>query len=1184
MPKESGSIDHKLIIEAIERLRKKLLDLSARSNLLSMKHAPTSATYVRVIDEIPDNLYERLNSGKNMQFQALPDSRSKDSIKLNNEKAIKAHAQKHKLNPSYDLPQKSSGEKKHDDSKIQTLMFRNELARRLRILYERHYRRYIRERGINVLNAAFGFVQWYESESSRKERHAPLLLMRLNIERRKNNVFPITSDGDPAISNITFSKRMEKDYGIRLPDFEDEDTPESYFKKVEKILPDRFRVRRWVTVGIFPFQKISMYEDLNPDEWESTNINNLTSHDIIARLFGGRESSNGFPSLQEHDIDQLTLQRKAPGIILDADSSQHSAIVDALGGESFAIQGPPGTGKSQTIVNIISACIAKRKSVLFVAEKQAALDVVAKRLRDRDLGVLLFEPGRKKSAVYEDLKTTWENRNQSLKEQNEKLRSKNPQNEELLKSLAEILSYKKWLSKESSLWGLSYYELIWQYLQARKQNDGNDPYNWPLPPPSKEKMDDYCEFIDRYCDALEQAKDYPHPLGELSNVNPVEADIAILKHEVSDIIRQIKQVPDQYRERLVASFRVATDIFSVFLKFFSPKFRASYESYASAREVLREFDRKYDPQIFFWNPTGDIRGLLKKLGKIRSLDTEKAIAIINRKELESNLQEKDGAFQQFIGKKLGEGKNASAIKANLVFSVVSKGVAGLMSGSRLETIKKSTDAFCRIDKSILDLEKEWVLRTGLTNPIPPGQAIIQSEIVKRKRHIPVRNLIRRANRALLAMKPVWLMSPINVSQLLPRWAKFFDVLIIDEASQMLQEDSLPAIVRAKQIIIVGDREQLPPPPWFNVQEEPDEEDEWQEDSDKSILDLAEEKFSGKRMLRWHYRSRHHSLIAFSNREFYQDRLEVLPSPSESDKTGNLGIEHVHVNGFYKARARINMKEAERVLEETKRCMEETPDLSIAIVAINRTQRDRIQDEFERMADNDSTIQKYLERWSGKLEEFIIKSLENMQGDERDIIIISTVYGPDPKTKKVFQRFGPINTANGHRRLNVLFTRAKRRLLLVSSLASSNIKTTEKSNRGLQVLKAYLEYAASGRLEIGRGEGEPDSDFETMVGEVLSEWGYQPTYQVGVAGYRIDIGVKHKDYKNGYLAGIECDGATFHSSLSARDRDRLRQEQLEALGWRIYRVWSTDWFANPDKETEKMIEWLDERRKTSPMIS
>ena len=228
-------------------------------------------------------------------------------------------------------------------------------------------------------------------------------------------------------------------------------------------------------------------------------------------------------------------------------------------------------------------------------------------------------------------------------------------------------------------------------------------------------------------------------------------------------------------------------------------------------------------------------------------------------------------------------------------------------------------------------------------------------------------------------------------------------------------------------------------------------------------------------------------------------------------------------------------------------------------------------------DNIQKEQSWLEQAIKKTEEteepFFVKNLENVQGDERDVIFVSTTYGPDPSTGKVFQRFGPIAGNTGWRRLNVIFTRAKKQLELFTSLRAADIKLSDTPSKGTLSLKEYLDYAETGRLpDYGTvGGKEPDSDFEIAVTHHLNLNGFNTTAQVGVAGFFIDIGVQHPMREGEFVLGVECDGATYHSAKSVRDRDRLRQEILEKKGWRIHRIWSTDWFKNRDKEVQRLVE-------------
>jgi very-short-patch-repair endonuclease len=450
------------------------------------------------------------------------------------------------------------------------------------------------------------------------------------------------------------------------------------------------------------------------------------------------------------------------------------------------------------------------------------------------------------------------------------------------------------------------------------------------------------------------------------------------------------------------------------------------------------------------------------------------------------------------------------------------------------------------------------------------RSLIENEAGKQTRHIPLRSLFARAFSAAVALKPCFMMSPASVSQFLAQNPSAFDLVVIDEASQMRPEDALATLARGKQLIVVGDPMQLPPTTFFDsVQDEvpdDDEKDDLTVDTE-SILDLGLSKLRPARDLRWHYRSRHESLIAFSNREFYRDRLIVFPSPVA--KATHVGIQYLHViDGLY--RASLNSNEAAAVVKTVADLIRENPNRSIGVVAVNQPQRDLLSDEFDRLFAEDAAMEHYRAHWSGTLEEFFVNNLENVQGHERDVIVISTVYGPEVQGGPVMQRFGPINSKMGHRRLNVLFTRAKELVVLVTSLQSEAIKVQPTSPPGVLALKRYLEYARSGRLDGGQSGGRSyDSPFETEVADVLAQLGHRAQPQVGVAGFFIDLAVRHPTLTDHYVLGIECDGATYHSAKSARDRDRLRQEILERLGWRLHRVWSTDWYQNREREVERL---------------
>jgi very-short-patch-repair endonuclease len=455
------------------------------------------------------------------------------------------------------------------------------------------------------------------------------------------------------------------------------------------------------------------------------------------------------------------------------------------------------------------------------------------------------------------------------------------------------------------------------------------------------------------------------------------------------------------------------------------------------------------------------------------------------------------------------------------------------------------------------------------------RALIEHQIGLQRIRIPIRKLLQQASKAALALKPCFLMSPLSVGQFLDPNSITFDTVIIDEASQMLPEDALSAILRGRQLVVVGDPEQLPPTTFFafsEVQTDYGEDTELDKPED-SILDLAKNRYKPMRELLWHYRSRHQSLIAFSNHHFYDDRLIIFPSPIAKDEV--VGVRSILVKGEYRTGTGLNIPEAKKLIEEVITFMAKHPGLSIGIATINIRQADYIRQEFDRYRQEDPIVETYIESWQNKPEEFFVKNLENVQGDERDAIFISTVYGPDD-TGKVHQRFGPINQEAGYRRLNVLFTRAKHHICLVTSMKPSDVLPGPNSHRGVHILQDYLEYASSGKLQTGSlTGGEPESDFERFVIARLHRAGYKASCQVGVAGYRVDIGVQHPENPNVFILGVECDGASYHSSRFARDRDKIRQEILESLGWTLHRIWSADWFADPEREFERLIVRIEE---------
>lgn len=499
--------------------------------------------------------------------------------------------------------------------------------------------------------------------------------------------------------------------------------------------------------------------------------------------------------------------------------------------------------------------------------------------------------------------------------------------------------------------------------------------------------------------------------------------------------------------------------------------------------------------------------------------------------------------------------------------------------------------FVELDSSTLDYASESLYVNFINGlPAPSGAGameILRKEWSKKTRHMPIRRLLEKAGEAIQRIKPVFMMSPISVATYLPPGEIEFDLLIFDEASQIPAPEALGSIARCQQMLVVGDSKQMPPTSFFSKSvEQTDDEAEQSDTADmESILDLMKAK-APEKMLAWHYRSKHQSLIHVSNQQFYSNKLVIFPSAGANQNATGLHFRHNPNTHYDRSQTRQNELEAKDVAGAVIQHIEKTPGLSLGVVAFSTQQREAILIELEKLRSSKKRpeVERFLESKSIG-EEFFIKNLENVQGDERDVIFISVGYG---KTKegKLSQNFGPLNKVGGERRLNVLMTRAKYAMVVFCNFKGDELRTDENSAFGLRALKAFLQYAESGDLPHYEQTGrEPDSPFELEVKEVIESFGYEVHAQVGSAGYYIDLAIVDPTAKGRYMLAVECDGASYHSSRSARDRDRLRQAVLEDLGWRFHRVWSTDWFRNKQQEGKRLrksIEEVIQRGKSQPV--
>ncbi|WNY26698.1 DUF3320 domain-containing protein [Methanolapillus ohkumae] len=460
--------------------------------------------------------------------------------------------------------------------------------------------------------------------------------------------------------------------------------------------------------------------------------------------------------------------------------------------------------------------------------------------------------------------------------------------------------------------------------------------------------------------------------------------------------------------------------------------------------------------------------------------------------------------------------------------------------------------------------------------------ILLNEFNKKKAYMPIRRLMSNAGGLIQKIKPCFMMSPLSIAQYLDPLTTSFDVVIFDEASQVRPEDALGALLRGQQVVVMGDSKQLPPTTFFENLLEGD--DEYNEDvlySDvESVLNICKRSFPYK-TLRWHYRSRHESLIEVSNNEFYGNHLYVYPSPLHEDKEMGLQLVHLKETVYDRGKSGANKEEARIVAQEVIRHFIQFPDKTLMVGAFNVKQQEAIQKEVEILVKNSPGFEKVFNNEKG--ENFTVKNIETIQGDERDVIFVSVGFGFD-QNGKLSKNFGPLNREGGERRLNVLFTRAREKCVIFSNFTAIDLDVGDEDPAGLRILKAFLAYAETRTIFSRMPEYQSDeATFDESVYTFLQEKGYVLHQKVGCAGYKIDMAVVNEKAEGHYLIGIECDGPQYFNSHVARDRDRLRREVLTGLGWNLYRVWSTDWYMNPQKSRKNLLDAIEKAKENAKEV-
>ncbi|PTQ09424.1 DNA helicase [Sphingomonas oleivorans] len=495
-------------------------------------------------------------------------------------------------------------------------------------------------------------------------------------------------------------------------------------------------------------------------------------------------------------------------------------------------------------------------------------------------------------------------------------------------------------------------------------------------------------------------------------------------------------------------------------------------------------------------------------------------------------------------------------------------------------------AFRRLEDRLAELSVRYI-RAKLCGNIPAkesvgkkdGYAVLKHQLQLQRRHKPIRQLATEMGDAFTRLAPCMLMSPLSIAQYLPPDQALFDLVIFDEASQIAPWDAIGAMARGRQVVVAGDPRQMPPTSFFTRSANATDSDADTEEDMESILDECLAAGVPMHSLSWHYRSRHESLIAFSNHRYYESGLVTFPAPV----TRASAVEWRRVDGVYaRGRGRTNQIEAQAMVDEAVRRLTDPAFVAagrtLGIITLNADQQKLIEDLLDKARREHPEIEPHF--GEDRTEPVVVKNLETVQGDERDLIILGIGFGPtEPGAKTMSMSFGALNAQGGWRRLNVAVTRARQEMIVFTSFDSSMIDLNRTSARAVADLKHFLEFADRGPRALAEAVhgsvGGFESPFEEAVAAELTRRGWTVVPQIGVSRFRIDIGIVHPDRPGDYLAGVECDGATYHSAATARDRDKVRAAILNGLGWELLRIWSTDWWIDKAGAADRLHRAIEE---------
>jgi very-short-patch-repair endonuclease len=1139
------------------------------------------------------------------------------------------------------------------------------------------------ERGIETLSLACGLATW-ENKRATWKPSAPVLLRRavLRPVGAAQDEFELQLSEEMEI-NPTLLHSLRVDFGCefdhdslfeRMDGVIDEpwELEESYswLREQAKAVPD-LQIESRLILANFAYAKLPMVNDLQQA------FDELVGHELIAAIAGdedARETVRGTGP----DPDSVPRPDDIPlsdeFLVLDADSSQNYAINSILAGRSLIIKGPPGTGKSQTIANLIASCMARRKRVLFVAEKRAAIDAVTKRLSQHHLDDLILDLHGKvasRRAFAASIGETLANLQSVPRTSFEELRYTEDRRERLN-------TYATELHRVREPWGLSVYAIRAELLGLKAASNGFRFRGSAIEALGAVQMrqlqDDLGEYL-RLGGLSLTASTNPwigSPVASNEDAQHAYSSVDRLRREllpkclgvleagaqetglpVPSNLRTWRTYVEVWKRVEGVSTVFSSEVYGLDLAVLCQAYNraagsaltrfgavVSSSAYREARRCLREVGiaaPKSSDELLYrhaaeacevltvWRDLGGesrpsapqlleeclsgVSALAEQFANVErwvglagladaSLeDTKELLEALDRDQqtllklprlhdLRTSLEH--AGLPELLGElRIRRSDDRSSIKL-LQFSWLQSILDHIcladpvIGGFSAENHQRVVEEFQEGDRLHIDSGPARTRRICAEGAIAAREQFKDQEaLVKRQaalkiRHLPTREFVRNAVDVLLALKPCWVMSPLMVSQLLPP-KKYFDLVIFDEASQVMPADAVSAIVRGEQLVVAGDDKQLPPTAFFASEGGDPGDPGFEEDERESflagtagfesILDALSPLLSF-RMLQWHYRSRDESLIAFSNAHFYSRTLTTFAG-SQDDPV----LRHVLAPWEGGTETNSPMPEVAAVVELIVEHALSRPQESLGVIAMGLHHANRIEERLhQRLRDDPDLARDTAEFFEEDREErFFVKNLERVQGDERDAIILSIGYGKDARGTLPY-RFGPLIQDGGERRLNVAITRAKNRLTLVSSFSHRDMDPERSSAEGVELMRQYLQYVDSGGTNFGDRIFEKPAlnPFEMDVRDTLTGRGLKLTPQYGTSGYWIDFAVQHPEQPGRHVLAIECDGATYHSSPSARDRDRLRQEQLEQRGWRFHRIWSGEWFHNKEAVVEGVL--------------